>query len=219
MNSVNTHNDSQRALDDTAISLLNNPSIPDLWASSDEGEAWEWGNYFAIFQLNPRTFAEGLCERMANTPANLKKLNKKYKNEFRYLYAMTVYYKKGKNPSGVDSARPVKIIALEQSKQFGDWGPVFIGMFTPQCRMNLGTYNGEGNREAVRNLFFSHLIEDSTELPRRFGVIADAFELKTGKPFQKKVSKTGCFGILMFLVLLPVFLVMMTGMITRVFVP
>jgi hypothetical protein len=52
-------------------------------------------------------------------------------------------------------------------------------------------------------------------MPRRFGVIADAFELKTGKPFQRKAPNAGCLGIIMFLVLLPVFLVIMTGIIFR----
>jgi len=215
MKSIDIGSDSIPTLEDTVIGLMDNPTIPALWDSRDEGEAWEWGDYIVILQTMPITMAEGMVKWKKEMPDIFKEIAEKCKNEFRYLYAMTLYYKKGKNPSGKDSSRPAKIIALEQTKQFGEWSPIFVGMFTPKCRMNLGTYSGEGHREAVRKFFFSRLLDDKAETPRRFGVIADAFELQTGKPFHKKASKAGCLGIIMFLVLLPVFLVMMTGIIIR----
>jgi len=215
MNSVNTCNDSQRALDDTVISLLDNPTIPALWDSKDDGEAWECGDYLAILQANPSTFAESMSNKLADLPAGYKDVIKKCKNEFRNLYSMTVYYKNGKNPSGLDSSRPAMIITLEQAKQYGAWGPVFVEKYIPHARLNLGTYNGEVSSDAVRCLFFNHLFDKNTVLPKKIGVIADAFKLKTGKPFYKKAPNAGCLGIIMFLILLPVFLVMMTGIIIR----
>jgi hypothetical protein len=206
MNSVNFCNNSQPSLDDTVISILDNPTIPALWNSKDDGEAWECGDYLAILQTNPITIAEGMSE-VSEFRATFKDVAKKCKNEFRNLYSMTVYYKTGKNPSGKDSSRPSMIITLEQTKQFGSWGTIFVEKYVPSVRLNLGVYEGELSSHAARSLFLQSLFGKEAETARKIGTIADAYKLKTGKTLNKKPSGSGCLGIIVLLVLFPIFLI------------
>lgn len=206
MNSVNICNNSQQSLDDTVISIIDNPTIPALWNSKDAGEAWECGDYLAILQTNPITIAEAMSE-VSEFRSAFKNVAKKFKNEFRNLYSMSVYYKNGKNPSGMNSSRPAMIITLEQTKQFGSWGTIFVEKYVPSVRLNLGVYEGELSSHAARSLFFQSLFGKETETPRKIGTIADAYKLKTGKTFNKKPSSSGCLGIIVLLILIPVFLI------------
>jgi hypothetical protein len=210
MNSVNICNNSQPSLDDTVISILDNPTIPALWNSKDDGEAWECGDYLAILQTNPITIAECMSE-VSEFRNAFKNVAKKCKNEFRNLYSMSVYYKNGKNPSGRDSSRPSMIITLEQAKQFGSWGPIFVEKYVPSVRLNLGVYEGELSSHAARSLFLKYLFGKETVAPIKIGTIADAYKLKTGKTFNKKPSGAGCLGVIL-LFLVPVFLIKIVWM-------
>ena len=121
-----------------------------------------------------------------------------------YLYAMTVFYRRDRNPS----ARPVISVGLEQvdydvaasmglpmvpgTPRSGK-GPVFLGMFTAQGHLNLGKYDGSPDRAAIRDRFL-HIVTHKlmlSESPTLIGTIADAYgHPMTGVPPRNK--SLGC---------------------------
>jgi hypothetical protein len=150
------------------IEITKWPSLPATWSSVDPGETWVWGDFFLTFQRNPRTFLD-LAMAMQGK-----------KNEYRgliYHYVMSVFYRFDRNPHG-PSHRPIMIVALEQAdmavaaKILGDvlnqsvpfddgseMGPLMIGLFSGEMRLNLGKYDGDVTPESVKNVFFKILVQ------------------------------------------------------------
>ena len=179
--------------------------------SKDPGEAWVWGDFFAVLQKEPMIVAQGMQAMTGNAVT---------KSPMDYPYAMTVFYNKTKNPHG-PSSRPVLCVALEQpnlaglsamlggaSKELEGLGaesamPVMIGVFTGSGRMNLGEYSGPLAADVVRNRLFEivgrHL--DLQGDPVRIGTIDAVYgHPNTGWPAatksQKGGGKAGCSSVL-----------------------
>lgn len=151
------------------------PTMPGLFRSKGPGEAWLWGDCFAILQTFPDTIAKSM-QRLLNIPdSQLPPMT--------YPFAMTVYYKKAKNPHG-PSNRPILSVTLEQSdiaksaalygldvaamRDMGllDGGeaPIYSGLFMAGSRVNLGLFSEAVTVDNARRHFFA-IIRDRLRLP------------------------------------------------------
>lgn len=134
-----------------------------------------------------------------------------------YPYAMTVFYRKDRNPHG-PSSRPILVATLEvmdyaaaakkmgvQGIDMGGYAPVVQGLFTAKHRMNLGHFEGELNLERARQ-YFLNLIKQHLSLegdPTRIGMIADIYgHSETRWPVQEMKQRNGCLTTVSVLVLL-----------------
>jgi hypothetical protein len=198
------------------INLTDWPSMPAPMQSKDSGEAWVWGDFFAVLQKEPMIVAQGMQAMTGNSVT---------KSPMDYPYAMTVFYDKAKNPHG-PSSRPVLCVALEQSnlaglaamlggdsKEIESIGggaamPMMIGVFTAAGRMNLGEYSGPLTADAARTRFFE-IVKQQLSLhgdPVRIGAIDAVYgHPNTGWPAATKNSKgqgkAGCSAMLCLLVM------------------
>lgn len=161
------------------------------------------GDYFFTLQKEPQTMVEMLSQRMQGQGLE---------TGMTYFYAMNVFYQLDKNPHG-PSHRPIMAIGLEQTNYKkaaelmannidtsslledidSELGPIFLGLFTGEMRLNLGEYDGELSKEAARETFFRSLSKQLklTGEPKYAGVMEDAFgHPETGLPAKKK--RMGC---------------------------
>ena len=183
------------------------PFLPATWSSVDPGETWVWGDFFLTFQKNPRTFFD-LAMAMQGK-----------KNEYKgliYHYVMSVFYRFDRNPHG-PSHRPIMIVALEQAdmavaaKILGgvlnqsvpiddgnEMGPLMIGLFSGEIRLNLGKYDGDVTPQSVKNVFFKILGQrlGVSGQPKLIGSLAQARgHPETGMPANKE--KSGCAALIL----------------------
>ena len=189
--------------------------MPTPMQSKDSGDAWIWGDFFAVLQKDPMMVAQGGQEMTGSSVT---------KSPMVYPYAMTVFYNKAKNPHG-PSSRPVLCVTLERpnlagwsampggdSKRLNDLGgeasmPMMIGVFTGSGRMNLGEYSGPITAEAARNRFFE-IVRQRLNIqgyPVRIGTIDAVYgHPDTGWPTsakkQKAEGKAGCSALLCLLI-------------------
>jgi hypothetical protein len=187
------------------------PTLPLPWSSVDSGETWVWGDFFLTFQKKPKTF-EDFTMKMQGKKAEYGGMT--------YHYAMSVFYRIDRNPHG-PSHRPIMIIALEQADmstftemlggmlglkagelllaEGGDkMGPLVIGLFTGETRLNLGEYEGGTSSQAVKQSFFEILGPQLgvSGQPKMIGDLAQAYgHPETGLPAKKKNS--GCAPVIL----------------------
>lgn len=185
------------------------PTMPVPMQSSDAGEAWAWGDYFATLQKNPKVVSQAM-EAMLGKPSTTAP-------PMIYPYAMMVFYNKSRNPHG-PSSRPVMCIGLEQANYSAlsallgenstkfipdaneEKGPLHIGVFYGGGRINHGLFDGFVTADTARSCFFeiirSHL--GLTGDPVRIGTIRDVYgHEKTGWPANggSAGSKKGCAAV------------------------
>ena len=152
------------------ISLTKWPTMPAPMDSSDDGEAWIWGDYVAVLQKKPRTCGVVLTEVMNRISKN-KSNSQSHPSPMEYPYAMIVYYKKHRNPHG-PSSQPILCVGIEQANYgalkslLGDSsidlrglategkGPMIVGVFRSERRFNLGGFDEILNRDTARAKFF-----------------------------------------------------------------
>jgi hypothetical protein len=166
------------------INVINSPLLPSPMQSKDSGEAWLWGDFFAVLQKEPLTIAQSMQAMTSKAVA---------KSPMDYPFAMTVFYNKSKNPHG-PSSRPVLCVTLEQTNLAGLAAmlggsqqipnidgqpamPIMLGVFTGSGRRNLGRYNGPLSADAVRSLFFSTIRQQLglQNEPVRIGTIESVY--------------------------------------------
>jgi len=166
------------------IALTEWPSMPVPIQSKDPGEAWVWGDFFATLQKDPPLMCQHMQAILGKPVMKTPPMS--------YLYAMTVFYDKSKNPHG-PSSRPVLCVGLEQAdfdamaklpggKEaiLGDQrgkGPLVVGVFSASGRLNLGAYDGLVTAESARSHFFTvirSLLALSGE-PVQIGTINDIY--------------------------------------------
>ena len=114
----------------------------------------------------------------------------------RYLYAMTVKYKTGKNPSGFDSQKPAEVLAIEQIKINNIWQKPCLCCFVPKQHLNVGMVKTEISGIEAKKLFFSILKKKAPDIkPIYIGPIHkrdsfkspfECFELLFWKLFPKR---------------------------------
>ncbi len=189
------------------LELTKWPTLPAPWSSIDDGETWVWGDFFLTFQKKPKTILDLTMEMQQK------------KSEYQgmtYHYAMSVFYRIDRNPHG-PSHRPIMTVALEQADmgmiarmldgeasdllQAGSgstMGPLMIGLFAGETRMNLGEYEGDVSPQAVKRRFFEILGRQLgvSGQPKMIGDLAQAHgHPETGLPTKKKNS--GCAPVIL----------------------
>ena len=191
------------------IALTKWPTMAAPWQSADEGEAWLWGDFVLSFQREPQTVGETLEAMM--------KGSERMPQTLIYHYAMTVFYKKHKNPHG-PSSRPVLSVGIEQIAGVPS-APIMIGMFLPTVRYNLGVFEAELTAENAKAKLFEIVagelkIQDE---PIALGAIENVFgHPETGWEEKSKPSlltksagrkNKGCFSVLIVILLFVLWLV------------
>ena len=169
-------------INETVVGLME-PTIPVPWDSADKGATYDCGNYICVLLKSPHCIYEvkpGCDIYPKELIAKQREMHRAM--DFKYLYAMFCYWKKGMNPAGMDSARPAQIYTIETSK-FATI-PVICG-FSPETRWNGGDLNGPATEENVA-------IDLSV-----------GYELQTGKKFVEYPDKSGCLGALALLLAIP----------------
>ena len=197
------------------IELMESPSMPTPFSSTDPGEAWVWDDFVIILQTNPTILAETLSKM-----TNQKGINT---HHLKYPYAMTVFYRKDRNPHG-PSLRPILVATLEQMdyaavaemmdlqdfdvNSLGMQGEAQIvqGLFTAGGHFHLGNFEGTVTLNKVRS-YFLNLIKSRLSLedePVKIGVIANIYgHPNTGWPVRENKRGSGCLAVsAMFLFLL-----------------
>jgi len=124
------------------------------------------GRFLPHFQKKPKTVLDFTMEIQGK------------KAEYQgmtYHYAMSVFYRIDRNPYG-PSHRPIMTLPLEQAdigmlaKMLGSeagkllqaeggskMGPLMIGLFTGETRLNLGEYEGDTSPQVVKRRLFEIL--------------------------------------------------------------
>lgn len=202
------------------IALSEFPSMPAPWSSMDAGEAWVWGDYVAILQTKPICVAEMLSKMTGVKDIPITPVE--------YPYAMTVFYRKDRNPHG-SSSRPILVATLEQidyrnaAKMMGvretemlsslglaETPPVVQGLFEAGTRYNLGNYDGDLTRNSARQYFLNlvgRTLSPEGE-PVKIGAISDVHgHPNTGFPAQDRKSPKGCLSVVAIALLVVVSLV------------
>lgn len=180
--------------DEGFVSLRDNPSMPAMWDSIDEGETWDWGDYVLVLQKRPRILAHYICDL-----ANAKKtelndseaINKdieSHNNKLRYLYCLSAFYKENESSLCMVSSRPAFVLTIEQVNyssfinepdmkdvldecDIDGWAtPVFCA-FVPKGRFNFGNVQVGFDKEKAKHVFFEKLKEHITGQPKFIGSI------------------------------------------------
>lgn len=177
-------------------------TLPAPFSSVDAGEAWVWGDFFAVLQKQPKLVGETLAALTGKVGGMPKTME--------YPFAMSVFYHKSRNPHG-PSSRPILVIGLERAdysaaaKLMGmempelgqSSAPIMVGVFTADCHLNLGSFDGYISIDTARNRFFQIMGEHLglSGRPIQIGVIADVFgHPDTGWPTAPKKKNAGCLG-------------------------
>jgi hypothetical protein len=187
--------------------------MPAPLSSSQPGEAWIWGDFVLILQIQPKIVAQAMHQitRTSQPPIS----------PFDYPCAVSAYYRKDRNPHG-PSSRPILVACLEKSNRsadaamrakgfnppsYGPQGPpTMIGLFSSSGHENHGIYRGADDFGSVRERLFSIIaerIQPSGE-PVQIGPISAIHgHPSTGWPAVPK-KKTGCFSIFLLGLLLAI---------------
>ena len=185
------------------VSSIKFPELPASLLSDTPGESYEWGDYYLTFQHNPPF----MFDYVKSLTDNKKLIRSDV--PLRYLYVMSVFYKKGKNPSGIDSNMPCEILTIEQVKnETGRWLKPSICLFTDKFHLNISEFELEITAENIKREFFKILSSKISGEPVKIGTIQDLIDLKTGKKKMSWVSYLiisiicGFFGYLYLLALI-----------------
>ena len=177
------------------------PTCPMPWSSTNDGETWVWGDFFFLFEKNPKPAFEKALEELG------KELEKSGQNiEWSGLifhYSMSVFYRIDRNPHG-PLQKPIMSVTLEQadsnmplevqrglesetpqSRESKKEEPMKITLFSGRTERDLGEYDGDFNPVAVKRRFFEILKEELgvQGQPKMIGDLEKAFgHPETGLP-------------------------------------
>ncbi len=173
------------------------PTCPIPWSSTNDGETWVWGDFFFLFEKNPKPVFE-------------KELEKSGQNIEWYglifHYSMSVFYRIDKNPHG-PLQKPIMSVTLEQAdsnmplevqrglesethqpREPKKEEPMKITLFSGGTETDLGEYDGDFNPVAVKRRFFEILKEELgvQGQPKMIGDLIQGFgHPETGLPPRK----------------------------------
>ena len=161
---------------ETVLSISNNPSLPAWFVSEDEGEAWDWGDYICILQKNPPLMMDAAIAMTKHLPMSM--VPPASLKGFKYLFVLSLFYKKGRNPSGVDSAKPAEMLTIEQVNTAmltggpTKWDVPVLCSFRPSGRWNSQRQFIEPvSKEDARNAFFEEWKKRNPIEPTKIGNI------------------------------------------------
>ena len=96
---------------DSLVGLLDNPSMPVMWDSEDEGEVWSWGKYVMVLQRKPKILVQVL-PMLFDLVLNKEDIESCIKR-LRYLYCLAAFYKDDTSTDCI-SSRPAFVLTIEQ---------------------------------------------------------------------------------------------------------
>lgn len=180
------------------LSMEQNPTMPAWFISEDDGEAWDCGDYICFLQKHPplQMDAMNAMERQLQ----LSSIPSSDSSGFRYLFVLSMFYKKGHNPSGNDSSLPAEIMTIEQvnTTMFtggtAQWDAPVLCSFKPS-----GRWNSERrllfpvSKDVARKAFFDELSKRDLPFPSKIGNIKDGMNALRGRSASSNSSgNTGC---------------------------
>lgn len=175
-----------------------NGEMPMSWDSADGGMAFEYNNVVMVFQVRPKRMAD----LFVRTPLRGNGQGAKYKIHC----AMACYYKKGMNPRCLNEECNCPFLVMSQMEELAT-AKVFIRKYTPGKFQDRAVPRLMPNEEAFQ-VFMAEALVDSHATPTKIdGGLKKASILVTGKDFtspEMNSSNSGCLGILLLLVGLPV---------------
>lgn len=180
------------------LSMSQNPTLPAWYISEDEGEAWECGDYICFLQKHPPLQMDAMLAMTKRLPTS--SIPASETKGFRYLYVLSMFYKKGRNPSGKDSSLPAEVMTIEQvnTAMFSGgsprWDAPVLCSFKPSGRWNSERRLIEPvSKDAARASFFDELSRRALPSPSKIGNIKEGMDVLNGviaEPGSR--GKTGC---------------------------
>ncbi len=169
----------------SVISFRDFPELPTPLLSDIPGESYEWGDYYLVLQHDPPfvlDYAKSVAENRKIERTDL---------HLQYFYVLSLFYKKGKNPEGMDSCRPCEVLTIEQvrNNQTGCWSEPVLGHFSPEGHSCISVFNREITQENARKAFFEVLSSKIPGTPVKIGTIQDFMELR------KEKNSPGCLAL------------------------
>ena len=175
-----------------------NGEMPMAWDSADGGMAFEFDNVVMAFQVRPKRMAD----LFVGTPLRGNAQVAKYKIHC----AMACYYKKGTNPRCLNEECKCPFLVMAQMEELAT-AKVFIRKYTPGKFQDRFITRLMPNEEAFQ-AFMAEALIDSHATPTKIdGGLKEASILVTGKDFTHlgdKSSNSGCLGMLLLLIGMPV---------------
>ena len=172
--------------------------MPMPWNSADGGMAFECNNVVMAFQVRPTSNADMFAGMSAHGDARASK--------YKIHCAMACYYKKGTNPCCPNEDCRCPFLVMSQMEELAT-GNVFIRKYTPGKFQDRHIPRLMPNDEAFQ-AFMAEALVDSHATPTKIdGGLKEASILVTGEDFTRlgtKSSNSGCLGILLLLVGVPV---------------
>ncbi len=101
--SVNGENAEKHVLE--TVDVFEQPAMPAVWATIDEGETWVWGDYFLVLQENLETVAVHAAKQAGRLPP---------KQTVLFPHVLSVFHRFDKNLYG-PSGKPVCLFMIEQA--------------------------------------------------------------------------------------------------------
>ena len=175
-----------------------NGEMPIPWDSADGGMAFEYNNVVMTFQVRPKCMAD----LFAGRPVRGNTHGAKYKIHC----AMACYYKKGMNPRCPNERCKSPFLVMSQMEELAT-ANVFIRKYTPGEFQDRPIPRLMPNEEAFQ-AFMAEVLVDSQATPTKLdGGLKEASILVTGEDLTRsevQSSNSGCLGILLLLVGMPV---------------
>ena len=187
---------------ESVVSIMENPSMPAMWDSAGRGESFEYVDYLGVLQEAPRGVVEvGVARGIIPKDVGENLLALARLSGLKYLYALFCYWKPGRNPDGIDSARPALVYTIEVSN-FAT--TPMLCLFAPRGRTNFGDVVGPDVMQTYLTAMLQALTNGHPEQATRLGDMGVAYKLLTGKEYKSPSKNKGCLGAFLCFVLLSV---------------
>lgn len=169
------------------LSMSQFPTLPSWYGGEDEGEAWDCGDYICLLLKHPPFLSDAMMAMVKKLPPSA--IPSSDSKGFRYLYILSMFYKRGRNPSGKDSSKPAEVMTIEQvntrmlSGGPAIWDEPVLCSFKPSGRWNSERkLTPPVTRDAARTAFFDELSRRGLPAPKKIGTEQDGMAAITGKP-------------------------------------
>lgn len=180
------------------LSIAQFPTLPSWYGGEDDGEAWDCGDYICLLLKHPPFLSDAMMAMTKKLPPSA--IPSSDSKGFRYLYILSMFYKRGRNPSGKDSSKPAEVMTIEQVNAgmlIGGpalWDEPVLCSFKPSGRWNSERkLTPPVTRDAARTAFFDELSRRGLPAPKKIGTERDGMAVITGSPAPSSSrGRSGC---------------------------